>query len=281
MRDHAGIGQSGVEGYSQFGLMEGSYFEQILRDLDREGITNATLANRANAARDFMKQRADIWKSEVYTYASEFPWDNTGQEEVYLWSRYFRNDAVALNTIETLMAVMSSVPHWGYSGTGRDLRDFLYSAKAGPGARIERVLHYYKGAQSALPLITQFFAYPLDTKMLRAAYGGIAGPLTSIGADGFGSTGFHTRPDYLAWDPLSGDNGVNIALHALSTNAVAVNDAQLGGWAGFGALVTQSGSAVSIVPKDSGRMRVYIAENALHMELDAGKFASLTYDTDG
>ncbi|KAF4547314.1 Hypothetical protein D9617_47g010820 [Elsinoe fawcettii] len=279
MRDHAGIGGPGVEGYSQFGLMEGGYFEQILRDLEREGTTNATLAGRANTVRDFMRQRADIWKSETYPYASEFPWDNTAQEEVYLWSRYFRNDATALATIETLMAVMSSVPHWGYSGAGRDLWDFLYSAKNGAGARIERVLHHYKGAQSALPLITQFFAYPADTKMLRAAYGGIVGPLTSIGADGFGSTGFHTRPDYLAWDPLSGDNGVNIALHVLSTHAVATNDASLGGWVGFGASVTQSGSVVTIVPKDSGRMRVYIADNALHMELDAGKFSKVTYDT--
>ena len=226
-----------------------------------------------------MEQRADIWNSEQYPYGSEFPWDNTAQEEVYLWSRYFRYDRVALGTIETLMAIMASVPHWGYSGSGRDLWDALYSGEAGNGARKERVFHHYKGAQSALPLITQFFAYPKDIHMLRAGYGGVVGPLTSIGQDGFGSTGYHTRPDYLAWDPLSGDNGVNIALHSLSTIAIAVNDASLGGWAGFGATVKQNGNVITIAPQDSARSRIFIAENALHMELDAGHFSSVTYNT--
>lgn len=115
--------------------------------------------------------------------------------------------------------------------------------------------------------------------MLRAGYGGVLGPLTSIGADGFGSTGFHSRPDYLNWDSPSGENGVTIALHALTTRAIAVNDASLGGWAGFGAEVTQSGTNVSIRPYDSFRQKVFIAENALYMELDSGHFTSMSYDT--
>nr|POE95406.1 hypothetical protein CFP56_77629 [Quercus suber] len=276
MRNNAGIYG---DGYSQFGLMEGSYFLMVLLDLSREGATNSTLANRANDVKSFMKQRADIWNGETYPYASEFPWDNTAQEEVYFWTSYFGYYGKALATIETLMAVMSSVPHWGYSGTGRDLWDMLYSGAAGNGARIERVFHHYKGAQSAYPLVNQFQAYPTDIKMLRAGYGGVLGPLTSIGADGFGSTGFHTRPDYLGWDPLSGDNGVNVALHVLSTRAIAVNDASLGGWSGFGAAVTQSGSSVTMRPSDSSRQRAFIASNALYLELDAGRFQSITYDT--
>nr|POE53454.1 hypothetical protein CFP56_28676 [Quercus suber] len=345
MQNNAGI----VNGFAQFGLMEGSYFLMVLLDLSREGTTNSTLAARANDVRSFMKQRADIWNSETYPYASEFPWDNTAQEEVYFWTSYFgyydkalatietlmagmssdphwgysgtgrdlwdmmysgaaarANDVrsfmkqradiwnsetypyasefpwdntaqeevyfwtsyfgyydKALATIETLMAGMSSDPHWGYSGTGRDLWDMMYSGAAGNGARLERIFHHYKGAQSAYPLVSQFQAYPTDIKMLRAGYGGVLGPLTSIGSDGFGSSGFHTRPDYLAWDPLSGDNGVNIALHVLSTRAVAVNDAALGGWSGFGAVVTQSGTNVNIKPTDSARQRIFIASNAL------------------
>lgn len=270
---------AGLNAYSQFGLMEDTYFQMVLLDLSREGTTNATLASRANDVKAFMKQRADIWNGETYPYASEFPWDNTAQEGVYFWTSYFGYYDKAKATIETLMAIMASVPNWGYSGTGRDLWDFLYSAKSGPGARIERIIHHYKGAQSALPLVNQFQAYPSDIKMLRAGYGGVLGPLTSIGFDGFGSTGFHTRSDYLGWDPLSGDNGVTIALHALSTRAVAVNDPSLGGWAGFGFAITQSGTTVNMRPYDSFRQRIFIAENALYMELDAGHFTNVAYDT--
>lgn len=51
------------------------------------------------------------------------------------------------------MAIMATVPHWGYSGTGRDLWDFQYSAQTGNSECLERLIHHYKGAQSALPLI--------------------------------------------------------------------------------------------------------------------------------
>lgn len=90
---------------------------------------------------------------------------------------------------------------------------------------------------------------------------------------------YGTRLDYLSWDPLSGDTGVNIALHARSPRAIAVNDATLGGWAGFGAAVIISRQSANIAPTDSSRQRVFIAENALYMELGAGYFTSIAYDT--
>ena len=277
LRNNAGI----YHGYSEFGLMEGTYFREILLDLEREGTTNSTYTSRANDVRAFMKSRADLWNGQRFPFASEFPWDNTGQEEVFAWSKYFGSayDQTALNTVEALMAVMSSVPSWGYSGAGRDLWDFLYSGQLGSGARIERTLHHYKGAQSALPLVDQFLNYPRDIAMLRAGYGGVLGSLTSIFSDGFGSTGFHTRYDYLDWDPASGDNGVSIALHALSTRAVLVNDASVGGWTGFGAAVTVDGSTIRSRPYDSFRQRFFIADNALYLQLDAGHFTSVAYNT--
>ncbi|CAK1359638.1 unnamed protein product [Cercospora beticola] len=242
---------AGVTAYAQFGLMEGSYFLEILRAHKAEGATNSTLSSRATDIENFMRQRTDIWQSEPYPYASEFPWDNTGQEEVYIWSAYFGFNDTATATIGTLLAVMASVPHWGYSGSG---------------------------AQSAYALIEEFQRHPNDVWMLRAAWGGIVGPLTTIGQDGFGATGFHSRPDYLAWDPYSGDNGVTMAMHALSTRAVIVQDDSLGGWAEFGARVSQEGNVVVIEPTDSARQKVFIADSALSLELDAGHFAAVRYD---
>ena len=80
---------AGIDGYAQFGLMEGTYLQMVLLDMLREGATNSTLASRANNVQAFMKQRADLWNSQTYPYASEFPWDNTAQEEVYTWTNYF------------------------------------------------------------------------------------------------------------------------------------------------------------------------------------------------
>ena len=36
-----------------------------------------------------MRARADRWKKEAYPFGSEMPWDSTGQEEVYAWTKYF------------------------------------------------------------------------------------------------------------------------------------------------------------------------------------------------
>ncbi|CAO1621662.1 unnamed protein product [Sympodiomycopsis kandeliae] len=269
MQKHAG-----TDKFSQFGLMEGTYFLRVLEDLYREG-----LSEQADQVETFMRARADIWKGEKYPYASEFPWDNTGQEEVYEWSRYFNNSATANATIETLMAIMPSVPHWGYSGAGRDLWDCLYACKRGPGARLERVLHHYKGSQSSLALMDHFLINPQDIKLLRAGYGGIIGPLASILEDGFGSSAYHTRQDYLNWDPLSGDSGVNIALYTLNARTVYVNEPELGGHAAFGGQVDQQDNNVVIKVMDGIQQRVFLAPIALYIELDAGKVHSVEYNT--
>ncbi len=71
-------------GYAQFGQMEGDVFVQILLDLNREGWTEQAADLTAR-----MKSRADRWKSQAYPFGSEMPWDSTGQEEVYAWTKYF------------------------------------------------------------------------------------------------------------------------------------------------------------------------------------------------
>src|SRR5690606_40667467 len=80
--------------YAQFGQMEGSIFLIILTDLKKEGLKES--ADRLEAV---MKERALHWKSLGYPFGSEMPWDSTGQEEVYLWSRYFGFDEKAQTTL--------------------------------------------------------------------------------------------------------------------------------------------------------------------------------------
>jgi hypothetical protein len=45
--------------------------------------------------------------------------------------------------------------------------------------------------------------------MLRAGYGGVMCALTNFDKQGFDSPEFHSFPDMLRFDPLSGDNGTN------------------------------------------------------------------------
>lgn len=171
------------------------------------------------------------------------------------------------------------MPHWGYSGIGRSYWDFLYAGKLGPGNRLERILHHYKGSQSSLPLVQKFLQDPSQTYAFRSGYGGVIGKLSTIYEDGFSSPGFHSHEDYLNFDPMSGDGGVSTAIHALTVGSYVLNQADLGGWAGFGADVSVSGSQVNIKPTDSFRQRLFIAPIGLYFELDSGHFQSATYDS--
>ena len=76
-----------VVGYVELGLMEGTIFLELLKDLKREGWTE-----KAAEVERLMKERADAWAKEEYPFGSEMAWDSTGQEEVYAWCKYFGYD---------------------------------------------------------------------------------------------------------------------------------------------------------------------------------------------
>lgn len=51
------------------------------------------------------------------------------------------------------------------------------------------------------------------------------------------------------------------------------------GWQAFGGNVAMSGNTLTITPLDSYRQRVYLAPVGLWLTLDAGKFQSVSFDS--
>lgn len=166
-----------------------------------------------------------------------------------------------------------------FNRSGRSYWDMLYAGAIGPGNRIERILHHYKGSQSSLPLIQKFLQDPSEVKIFRAGYGGLIGQLSTIYEDGFSSMGFHSHEDYLDFDPLSGDGGVSTAIYALTVGSYVLNDQDLDGWAGFGAGIVAQGNQVQVTPTDAFRQRIFLSTVGLYLELDSGHFKSATLDT--
>ncbi|WP_197461706.1 DUF5695 domain-containing protein, partial [Acetobacter malorum] len=147
--------------YTQYGLMEGDVFVEILKDLKRENLTA-----EAQTIESLMKKRETVWKGQRYPYGSEMAWDSTGQPEVYAWLRYFGDTAQAEETRDAILAYDPALPSWGYNGNARRYWDFLYAGKI---ARIERQIHHYGSALNAVPLFSAFQAQPTDFYMLRVA----------------------------------------------------------------------------------------------------------------
>jgi hypothetical protein len=255
--------------YAQFGQMEGTVFVEILRDLRREGWTE-----QASTFEQAMKARADVWMRLAYPYGSEMAWDSTGQEEVYAWTRHFGDAGKAAVTLDAILGYMPTLPSWGYNGCARRYWDFQYAGKI---RRIERQLHHYGSGLNAIPVLTEYRDHPDDLYLLRVGYGGMMGAITSIDQDGFASAAFHSFPDTLRWDPISGDYAQNFLGHALNAATYLVRDPGFG-WQAFGGNVTVSGSRVTLTPLDAVRTRVYLAPTGLWLTLDAGHFDRIEFD---
>jgi Family of unknown function (DUF5695) len=254
---------------AQFGQMEGDIFVAILTDLKAEGKNEQ--AAQLEAA---MKARADHWKSEAYPFGSEMPWDSTGQEEVYAWSKYFGYNDKAKVTVNAIIGYMPTIPHWGYNGSARRYWDFLY---AGKYSRIERQLHHYGSGINAIPLLAEYREHPDDFHLLRAGYGGVMGALTDIDEQGYEAPAFHAFPDMLRFDPLSGDNGPNFFGHAWNTGTYVVNHPDFG-WICFGGNISVSSDEVTVEPRDDSRTRFYLAPAGTWLTLDSGQFERLVWN---
>ena len=257
--------------YTRFGVMEGTVFIRLLEDLKAEGWND-----KADKLEAVMRARADRWKTEAYPFGSEMPWDSTGQEEVYGWSRYFHYDDKADVTLNAILAYDPVIPSWGYNGSARRYWDFIYGGDP-KYSRIERQLHHYGSGLNAIPLLEEYRAHPDDLYLLRAGYGGVMGPLSNIDQKGFASAAFHSFPDRMMFDPYSGDYGPNFFGHAVNTGAFLTHDDTMG-WICFGGNVEEHRGLVHATVLDSSRDRLFIAPLELWITLDAGHIVSVDFD---
>jgi hypothetical protein len=181
-------------------------------------------------------------------------------------------------TINSILAYIPTVAHWGWNGNARRYWDFVYGAKI---QQIERQIHHYGSALNSLPML---HSYEQDSASnlyaLRVGFAGNTAPLTNIDQGGFASAAFHSFPDLLKWDPYSGDYGQGFLGLSLGQCVYIVKDAQFGDIA-FGGDVDESRStedSVVVIPKDAVRRRVFVAELGLKLEVSAGAIQTVVFD---
>ncbi|KAH8702958.1 hypothetical protein GQ44DRAFT_692826 [Phaeosphaeriaceae sp. PMI808] len=251
--------------YGLVGLMGEWVFGELLEDLKREGMTR-----QAEELEASMRYRAQRWETEAVPYGSEMAWDSTGQEGVYYWTKYFKLPNTPAKTINSILAYMPTVAHWGWNGNARRYWDFLYGAKI---QQIERQIHHYGSGLNSLPILHSFEERPSDNLYaLRVGFAGNTAPLTNIDQEGFASAAMHSFPDLLKWDPYSGDYGQGFLGLALGQGVYIVRDQQYGDLAFGGDIDGTASNAASIVvlPKDAVRRRAFSADLGLKIEISAG-----------
>lgn len=255
--------------YAQFGQMEGSVFLFILQDLKKEGLT-AEVTHLEST----MRKRAEHWRKLNYPFGSEMPWDSTGQEEVYLWSKYFGFNDKALVTLNAILAYMPTVPHWGYNGSARRYWDFVYGGKL---SRIERQLHHYGSALNSIPVLHEYRNNPSDFYLLRVGHAGMMGALANVTEDGFGPAAFHSYPSTLANDGISGDYGSGFYGYAVNSGTYIIKHPEFG-WLAFSGNLTQQKDLITVEVTTASQSKIFLAEETLWITTEVGEINKFTYD---
>jgi len=256
--------------YTQFGLMEGSVFYFILKDLKTEGLND--MADTLEAE---MKTRAVRWDGLKFPFGSEMPWDSTGQEEVYIWCLFFGYDDKAAVTLKAILGYMPTIPSWAYNGNARRYWDFLYGGKT---QRIERMIHHYGSELNAIPVLTEYRNHPDDLYLLCVGYGGVLGGISNMTEDGFAPCAFHSFPATLKNDGINGDYGSGFYGYAVNTATYIMNDKKFG-WLAFGGNLSVKNDWVNVDITTASKQNIFIAPGGLWINFTAGQVQSVAYNT--
>lgn len=152
----------------------------------------------------------------------------------------------------------------------------VISRYGGKLQRIERQIHHYGSGLNSLVLLGAFRSDPSDSYLLRVGYGGTSGAVSNINEDGFAAASFHSRPDTLTWDGLTGDYGPNFVGLVLGTGTYVVQDSVVG-LVAYGGVLTSSGTSVSVQTADPVRRRIFIGPLEVLITVDAGIISNFSY----
>ena len=141
------VGQAGV------GFMDGTIFREILVALQAEGALNATIQAWADALDKNMAARALQWSTEPYPFGSEFSYDTTGQEEVFVWLQHYGYADAANRTLNCILAYMRLLPNWAWHGGATSQGDLGNNGKWFINRGGERILQHYRAGLNNIPII--------------------------------------------------------------------------------------------------------------------------------
>ena len=277
----------GGRGTSQWGLMVGSIFAIVYRDLVREGMGD--LAAELDGVRE---KRMRKWLALEFPYGSEFPWDSTGHEEIHTWLMMHKHHLAANRTVQAVLAYSSVVPHWAYCGSARRYWDFTINGKTQWGN--EREFHHYGSTLNAIAVLDSYRAYPERSHLLLLGGCALLGHLSNIHPSGAASMAWHGDPGLLRRDGYSGDYGIGMYGYwrsaasylaclpphgwvCLLCDVIAVpSGAGGGGGAAAGGLGGCDEQAhLAVTPRDAFRRRVYVAPLGLTLSVEGASIALL------
>ena len=255
--------------YRHWGLITGSNAVEILEGIRKEG-WNAEY----HKLRSLMEECNEGFLRDPYPYSSEIEIDETGQHQVYFFTRYFAADGSAESqrknreTLRVLKALRGGdQPIW--FSYGNDL--FAHPDLRG------QISCWHSAASNGMCLL-KGFEETGDADMLVKGYAGLMSVMHNVLPDGMGFGWFKLDPGtYACEPPRTFEGGPGLYGFLRGAKSYAVHDEAFD-LVGFGCRVEASESGITVFPKDGVRKRVMFVAEKLDIQAIRGEIKSVHYD---
>jgi MYXO-CTERM domain-containing protein len=276
--------------YSGHGSTSTGYMgEQTLPDI-AAALTAGGHTTEAAFVTSSINSLYSAFSASPYPYGSEYTFDNTGEEAVYMAAKQNNNTSVLSKVNAKTRACRGQEPVWYYyadpvTNNGENWWQFQYTA-----ALAGSCLDDFVRTQSTTPEVDERLSYAAKIANINAINSGqIDSNAANLGTVSWTYQGMKGNVYVNSFDPanstlhndwrqMSGeaDLGLFGAIRILSAD-VAVDP--IFGLTGYGCNVTSSNGCYAITPTDGVFKRLNLITQKFHMDLDRDQYTGATVST--
>jgi hypothetical protein len=257
--------------FRHVGLITGSNAVEILADLEREG-----WKEEYGRLLALMKECNAEFLRDPYPYSSEIEIDETGQHQVYFFTRFFaglgsaesrRKNADVVRALKALRG--GDQPVW--FNYGNDL--FAHPDLRG------QLSCWHSEALNGLALLTHFDDIGDQTALMKG-YPGVWSVMHNVLPDGMGFAWFVYSPGIFRYEPpRTFEGGLGLWGFLRAAKSYVVDDPAFG-LVGYGCRVQKKADEIRAFPEDGVRKRLRFAAAGIDIEAAAGEISWAALNTE-
>ena len=273
--------------YSGHGSAGTGYMgEQTLPEI-RQALIAAGHTTEAAFVKTTIDKLHNAFSGSKYPYGSEYSYDNTGEEAVYMAAKDNADTAILSKVNAKTRACRGQEPVWYYYAdpvtlNGENWWQFQYTASLVGSCMDDWLLHH-----STTPEVEERLNYAAKLANISAINSGqIDGDAANLGAVSWTYQAMKGNVYVNSFDPSNSklhngwrqmageaDLGLFGAIRILSADVVVD---PIFGLYGYGSDVSQSGACVSITPRDGVFKRLNLISQKFHMALERDRYQGAT-----
>jgi hypothetical protein len=250
------------------GLITGSNAVEILADLEREGWT------REHAEMlSLMKTCNDEFLRDPYPYSSEIEIDETGQNQVYFFTRLFaglgsRESRDKNGWVVRVLKALRGGDQPIWFSYGIDL--FAHPDLRG------QISCWHSGSLNGLALLA-YFDESGDPVALMKGYPGVMSVLHNLHPDGMGYGWFNLTPGIFGYEPArTFESGPGLWGCLRAAKSYVVEDPAFG-LVGYGCRLETAPDEIRVFPQDGVKKRIRFVADRLDIEAMTGEITRAAF----